>query len=329
MRLWAAAWACLALAVVATALEEAGASPSANATAAKRPTPWIETLSWSPRAFLYHNFLTPEECDHIIAVATPGMARSSVINADGSVGDDPIRTSYGTFIARNHDEVITAIEERVATWAHLPAGYAEDMQVLRYQNMQKYGAHWDELDPSTDTRNVGGMPKGTHRVATVLIYLSDVEEGGETAFPHSRWLEGRDTAADEGKFSDCAKGGVAALARKGNAILFWGMRPDSVHMDYASMHTGCPVIKGTKWSATKWLHAAPFRAMEPEEILAKAQRDGAPCVDARKNCKELAADGACAADAAMMRTECAKACGFCCLAGDVLCERQLKRKSQA
>jgi hypothetical protein len=25
------------------------------------------------------------------------------------------------------------------------------------------------------------------------------------------------------------------------------------------MHTGCPVLKGVKWTATKWIHAKPFR----------------------------------------------------------------------
>jgi len=25
------------------------------------------------------------------------------------------------------------------------------------------------------------------------------------------------------------------------------------------MHTGCPVLKGVKWTATKWIHARPFR----------------------------------------------------------------------
>ena len=33
------------------------------------PSRRIETLSWSPRAFLFHNFLSYEECDHMIKVA--------------------------------------------------------------------------------------------------------------------------------------------------------------------------------------------------------------------------------------------------------------------
>jgi prolyl 4-hydroxylase len=28
----------------------------------------IETISWSPRAFIYHNFLSREEVDHVVGL---------------------------------------------------------------------------------------------------------------------------------------------------------------------------------------------------------------------------------------------------------------------
>jgi prolyl 4-hydroxylase len=50
----------------------------------------------------------------------------------------------------------------------------------------------------------------------VLAWRADAEEGGETAFPHSRWLNEEVQTAGR-QFSQCAKGVVAAHARKGNA----------------------------------------------------------------------------------------------------------------
>jgi hypothetical protein len=55
----------------------------------------------------------------------------------------------------------------------------------------------------------------TPRLATVLLYLSDVEEGGETAFPsQSVWADKRQ-AKRFGPFSECAEGHVAVKPKKG------------------------------------------------------------------------------------------------------------------
>ena len=64
-----------------------------------RPGSWIETMSWKPRAFVWHGFLSEDEADHVRILAAPRMQRSSVVNYDGSVTPaDDIRTSYGTFL---------------------------------------------------------------------------------------------------------------------------------------------------------------------------------------------------------------------------------------
>ncbi len=42
------------------------------------------------------------------------------------------------------------------------------------------------------------------------------------------------------------QGHVAAKPKAGDAVLFYSYYPNKT-MDPASMHTGCPVIKGVKW----------------------------------------------------------------------------------
>jgi prolyl 4-hydroxylase len=134
----------------------------------------IETLSWSPRAFLYHNFLSDEEADHIIATARPSMHRSTVLGVDGKDETNEVRTSYGTFLSRFQDQILTNVQKRVELWTQLNVSHQEDMQVLRYGVGQKYSPHYDSI--------VEESP----RMATVLIYLTDVEQGGETSFPKVR-----------------------------------------------------------------------------------------------------------------------------------------------
>lgn len=55
----------------------------------------------------------------------------------------------------------------------------ESIQILHYENGQKYEPHFDYFHDKVN-QELGG-----HRVATVLMYLSDVEKGGETIFPNS------------------------------------------------------------------------------------------------------------------------------------------------
>ena len=48
----------------------------------------------------------------------------------------------------------------------------------------------------------------------------------------------------------------------GMALLFYSLALDG-GQDPASLHTGCPIIQGVKWTATKWIHTRPFR---PESL---------------------------------------------------------------
>lgn len=83
----------MALAVLSIALLVVTSSGAAS------QRPWIEQISWRPRAYLYHNFLSEAEADHVVTLAKPHITRSSVLNDDDSVSDaHEVRTSYGTFL---------------------------------------------------------------------------------------------------------------------------------------------------------------------------------------------------------------------------------------
>ncbi len=60
-------------------------------------------------------------------------------------------------------------------------------------------------------------------------------------------------------FSPCAQAGVAVKPHKGDALFFYSLTPSS-ELDAASLHAGCPVVRGDKWSATKWLRVQEYEA---------------------------------------------------------------------
>jgi hypothetical protein len=117
-------------------------------------------------------------------------------------------------------------------------------QVLRYELGQKYDAHHDvgELESKSGQQLAAD---GGFRAATSLLYLSTVEEGGETVFPYSEWIDPSKATATT--YSECGRMGVAAKPIKGDVLLFWSITLDG-KIDPASMHAGCPVIRGTKWT---------------------------------------------------------------------------------
>lgn len=216
----------------------------------KRGDQWVEFISWEPRAFVYHNFLSKEECLYLISLAKPHMEKSTVVDSkSGKSVDSRVRTSSGMFLNRGQDKIISNIEKRIADFTFIPTEHGEGLQILHYEVGQKYDAHYDYF---VDEYNI---KKGGQRMATLLMYLSDVEEGGETVFPAAKgnfssvpwWNE----------LSECGRGGLSVKPKMGDALLFWSMKPDTT-LDPTSLHGACPVIRGNKWSCTKWMHVNKY-----------------------------------------------------------------------
>lgn len=274
---------------------------------------WVETLSWSPRAFAIHNLLSPAECDEIVAIAKPQMRRSTVVDSvTGNSKVDPIRTSEQTFLVRGRHAIVTEAEARLERITHLPWYNGEDMQVLKYANGQKYDPHHDVGELNTKSGQKLAR-EGGYRVATVLLYLSDVEEGGETAFPDSTWAD--PALAERGTpWSECAEDTVAMHPKKGDALLFWSITPFG-EIDPNSMHTGCPVIKGVKYTGTKWIHAGPFRYTLPPP---PTPPDG--CHDSHNMCRVWARAGECKKNPGYMvqngKGACVASCKMCHLVAE-------------
>ncbi|KAF3783821.1 putative prolyl 4-hydroxylase 4 [Nymphaea thermarum] len=225
----------------------------------------VRQISWKPRAFVYSGFLTDEECDHLISLATSELKRSAVAdNVSGESKLSGVRTSSGMFISKGKDPIIMGIEDKIAAWTLLPKENGEDIQVLRYEHGQKYDPHYDYF---SDKLNIA---RGGHRIATVLMYLTDVND------------RRRGRIVDD-NLSDCAKKGIAVKPKKGDALLFFSLHPNAVP-DERSLHAGCPVIEGEKWSATKWIHVASFD---------KSVDGSSGCVDENEYCERWAALGEC------------------------------------
>ncbi|MED6184132.1 putative prolyl 4-hydroxylase 7 [Stylosanthes scabra] len=263
----------------------------------------VTQLSWQPRAFIYKKFLTDEECEHLITLAKDKLEKSMVAdNESGKSIMSEVRTSSGMFLGKAQDEVVAAIEARIAAWTFLPVENGESIQILHYENGQKYEPHFDYFHDKAN------QIMGGHRIATVLMYLSNVEKGGETIFPNA---VGKESQPKDESWSECAHKGYAVKPEKGDALLFFSLHLDAT-TDTKSLHGSCPVIEGEKWSATKWIHVADF-----EKPIKKFESSDGSCADLNENCSRWAKVGECEKNPLYMvgngdvKGYCMKSCNVC------------------
>jgi prolyl 4-hydroxylase len=262
----------------------------------------VETLSWSPRVFLLKNFLSDEECEHLIELGEKKLERSTVVNSDESGAVSTARTSFGTFVTRRLTETLQRVEDRVAKYSGIPWEHQEQLQLLRYRDGQEYVAHHDGIISEN----------GGKRIATVLMFLREPTSGGETSFPQGTPLPETKAAflANKDKLSECGwndGNGFSVIPKKGEAVLFFSFHINGTNDPFAN-HASCPTLGGTKYTATKWIHENPF-----ETGTAKTPT----CTDETELCPVWAQGHECERNPVfMMGEESVGACSKSCCARD-------------
>ncbi len=175
--------------------------------------------------------LTGEECDALIALARPRLARALTVDAAGKLQVDRRRTSVGMFFKPGEVPLVARIEARIAELLDIPVSHGEGLQILHYLPGQEYQPHYDWFD-SQQPGYATITARGGQRIASVVMYLNTPEAGGGTAFPEA---------------------GLTVTALRGSAVYFAYAGGDA-----SSLHAGLPVLRGEKWIATKWLRERPY-----------------------------------------------------------------------
>jgi prolyl 4-hydroxylase len=190
-----------------------------------------------PVIVMLEGVLSAAECSDLIELARPRLRRSTV--ADPGTGTNTVadyRNSEGMFFRLGETALIERLDQRLSALMNGPVENGEGLQVLRYgAGGDTFAPHFDFLIPSNAT-NSDSIARSGQRLSTLIVYLNDVPQGGETVFPAV---------------------GLSVTPRRGNAVYF-EYTNSHMQVDQKSLHAGAPVTQGEKWVVTKWMRARKF-----------------------------------------------------------------------
>ncbi|HFE45981.1 MAG TPA: 2OG-Fe(II) oxygenase [Nannocystis exedens] len=192
-------------------------------------------LCEAPLVHLIDDVVSPSECAHIIEIAAPKMNQARVSGVAG-VRYSSGRSNTRTWVRHTIDEEVWRVAERVAALVALPLAHAESLQVIHYSEGQEYRPHFDAYDLTTE-KGQRYCERGGQRLVTALIYLCDVEEGGETGFPRLS---------------------IDVAPRRGRLLVFHNCFPGTTTRDPRAYHQGKPPRCGDKWAFNLWFHERPY-----------------------------------------------------------------------
>ena len=175
--------------------------------------------------YIYQGFLSTQECATLMKKIDTNAVPSTLYKGTEQAG---FRTSYSCHLDR-WDPFIAKVEARMTEVLGIDNSFAETMQGQRYQVGQEFKAHHDFFHLSQSYWDQEG-PAGGQRTWTAMIFLNEPEEGGTTEFPHLQ---------------------IGVRPQTGMMLIWNNVNLDGT-LNYKSLHTGTPVVKGVKHIITKW-----------------------------------------------------------------------------
>jgi len=200
----------------------------------------VEEYFLSPYIRLYHDIISDNEIEIVKQISTP-MLKRAVVNdpATGQLVTASYRVSRSAWLADRFNETVRTLSNRIHAITHLDMEMTEDLQIQNYGIGGQYEPHCDHAreDQVSET-----FPEDEgNRIATLILYFTDVDAGGNTVFTQI---------------------GAKVPPKKGAAAFWFNLMPDG-EGDERTRHAGCPVLSGSKWVANKWFHERGQEFMRP------------------------------------------------------------------
>ena len=176
------------------------------------------------------NFITKQDCDEIIEHINKTAIPSTVANKQDKQLITDYRTSSTAHIHVGKKDLIDILDAKLAYVLGMELTLGEVTQGQKYEIGEYYKEHYDFFCPTVKKEyNIYCEYMG-QRTWTTMLYLNDVEEGGETYF----------------KYLDLK------LKPQRGTLLAWNNLYKDGEPNYKTMHEALPPKSNSKYILTKW-----------------------------------------------------------------------------
>lgn len=181
------------------------------------------------QVYIQDNFLPAEDCDKLIEIINGNLRPSTVSDPKDACTVSDYRTSKTSDLHYFDNPFFLRIDKKIADFMGMEPFLGETMQAQKYEIGQYYKEHWDFFTPTTKEYRVYCDWMG-QRTWTSMVYLNDVETGGETYFKHLN----------------------LKLKPKKGTLITWNNLYKNGLPNLKTMHEACPPLSGSKFVVTKW-----------------------------------------------------------------------------
>lgn len=202
-------------------------------------------------------FLNTPECEQLCALIVDNCQRSTVIDVSGAL-ETPNRTSSSCFfdLSKAENALAAEVSTRIAKFIGIDPSYMEPIQAQFYKPGEEYKPHIDWIDPELPIyESQAGFAAGGQRTWSVLVYLNEVQAGGETNFSNADLI----IEPDVGK------------------MVYWNNAKTDGELNRDTLHQSCPVTEGEKMVLTLWFRSygnGPMYHRPSNELIPRFTVDG-------------------------------------------------------
>ncbi|KAF1744984.1 hypothetical protein MXB_2081 [Myxobolus squamalis] len=213
---------------------------------AKFVTANVEKVLHDPNIFILRNIVSLDDIIHFKKLARKFLSTATIYNPlTGILETADYRITQSSWFDINSDPVIRKMKAKIQIATGLTLKSSEDLQLANYGIGGYYDTHFDfatKYEPSYKDKltTINGG-----RIATYLLYMSDVKIGGRTGFNRL---------------------GISVSPSKGDALFWHNLHRDDSG-DARTRHIACPVVLGTKWVGNFWIRSKGEELSRPCDLI--------------------------------------------------------------